>query len=147
MYNEILKSVNLGHTQIIYLKSGIIHIKYSDYNYTIEDTKKIFYTTRKNSPWEKAPMYLTGSGFTNQDNESKAFNASPEVMKHCSAIAFLSPNLAQQLMANFFIKIYKPSVPTKFFTKENQALEWLQNFVSKPEHSTYQENSMKHFGI
>jgi hypothetical protein len=113
---------------INYRIDGILHIHYADESLTIEDTIEIFKLTRQQAPWEVAPVYLTGGGFTNTDSESKKYNSSPEVIRHCSAIAFLSPTLGQKMMANFFIKFYKPSVPTKFFLTEKEAIDWLKNF-------------------
>ncbi|MBL7884792.1 MAG: hypothetical protein JNL69_12035 [Bacteroidia bacterium] len=120
-----MKTVKTPGATIHFRDDGILHIHYDDDFLTIEDTKRIFKFTREHSPWEVAPLYLSGGAFSNQDAESKRFNSSREVMKHCSAIAFLSPTLAQQILANFFIKIMKSSVPTKFFQTEKEALDFL----------------------
>lgn len=43
-----------------------------------------------------------------------------------SAIVLDSPML--RMMANFFIKVSKPKNPTRVFTDEASAIEWLQQF-------------------
>lgn len=127
-----MKIVKTDGATIHYRMDGILHIHYDDELFNIEDSKRIFSITREQSPWDIAPVYLTGGAFTNQDNESKKFNGSHEVTKHCSAIAFLSPTMAQKIVANFFIKVMKPDVPTRFFSSEEEALDWLKNFITVP---------------
>lgn len=107
---------------------GILHIHYDDVYLTIEDTKRIFEFTRQNCPWTKSPVYLTGSSFTSQDAASRKFNGSSTVVQHCSAIAFLSTSLGQKITANFFMRIIKPAVPTRAFSNEEEALNWLKGF-------------------
>ncbi len=110
----------------------IIHIHYDDIFLAYEDSVRIFKFTREHAPWEVAPLYLTGGSFSNQDAESKKFNGSDEVMKHCSAVAFLSTTLGHKMLANFFIKIIRPSSPTQFFSKEEDAINWLKQFPVIP---------------
>ncbi len=107
---------------------GILHIHYEDMFFTLEDTKRIFAFIRAHCPWEKSPVYLTGGSFTSQDPASRKFNGSEEVTKHCSAIAMLSTSMAQKILANFFMRIIKPAVPTKSFGTEAEAIAWLKNF-------------------
>jgi hypothetical protein len=127
-----MKIVKTPSATIHFRKDGILHIHYEDDYLTLEDSKRIFLFTREHAPWEVAPVYLTGGSFSNQDTASKKFNGSHEVMKHCSAVAFLSPTPGQKLLANFFIKIIKPSAPTRFFSTEEEAIEWLKGFPTIP---------------
>jgi hypothetical protein len=120
--------VQTKYAVITYRNEGFIQLHYTDHFLTLEESKEIFYTTRKNSPWEVAPLYITGETFSNQDKESRAFYASDEVLKHCSAIAFLSPTLGQKILANFFINLMKSNVPTRFFSTEKEAMNWLSKF-------------------
>jgi hypothetical protein len=127
MLKEIIIESNFA--TITYRTDGIIHIHYSNHSFTLEETKALFLTIRKNSPWEVSPFYITGDSFTSQDNESKKFNGSPEVTKHCSAIAIFSKSLGQKILANFYIKTIKPNTPTKFFTDEESAIKWLIEYI------------------
>lgn len=127
-----MKLVEVKGATIQYRDDGIIHVHYDDTLFTLEEIKSIFYSTRKHSPWEIAPVYLSGGSFTNQDADARTFSGSEEVMKHCSAIAFLSKTIAEKLLANFFIKFNKPSKPTKAFTNESEAIAWLKQFETIP---------------
>lgn len=46
-----------------------------------------------------------------------------------SALALLAGSPATQLMANFFIGLRRPKVPTQMFTDEEKALTWLRRYV------------------
>lgn len=45
------------------------------------------------------------------------------------AEALLVRSTASQLLANFYINFNKPTIPTKMFSSESKALEWLQSFL------------------
>jgi hypothetical protein len=45
--------------------------------------------------------------------------------------AFLSNNAVSTLFINLYLRINKPSVPAKFFTKKEDALAWLRVVKSK----------------
>lgn len=47
------------------------------------------------------------------------------------AEAYVLVSLNQRLLANFYLRINKPSRPTKFFENEEDALTWLLQFKSK----------------
>lgn len=124
----ILESYKTTGVTVNIREDGILHLHYDEIYLTLEDSKRIFEFTRIHCPWDKSPIYLSGGSFTSQDPESRKFNGSEIVTKHCSAIAFLSPSLAQKLTANFFMQIIKPASPTKAFTKEEDAIKWLKKF-------------------
>jgi len=84
------KSIRVKGANITYMEENIIHVNYDNDLLDLETIKNVFYASRKNSPWEVAPIYITGGTFTNQDADARKFSSSDEVMKHCLAVAFLS---------------------------------------------------------
>lgn len=48
---------------------------------------------------------------------------------HCDAIVIT--NLAQKIIANFYIKFNKPQMPTKVFTSTEKAIEWIFSMMEK----------------
>jgi hypothetical protein len=46
-----------------------------------------------------------------------------------SAIALLASSPATQVIANFFLGLNRPNVPTQMFTDEEKALAWLRRHV------------------
>ncbi|MBK7311701.1 MAG: hypothetical protein IPI93_13230 [Sphingobacteriaceae bacterium] len=126
------KSLRVKGATITYMDENIIHVNYDDELLDLETIKNVFYTSRKNSPWELAPVYITGGTFTNQDADARKFSSSAEVMNSCSAIAFLSKTMGEKLLANFFIKFMKPSKPTRFFSSQEDCIAWLKQFETIP---------------
>lgn len=45
------------------------------------------------------------------------------------AYAVVAPSLAYQLIANFYLKVKKPKMPYKVFSKKEEAVEWLRGFL------------------
>ena len=123
------EKLDLPQCEVIYHANGITQINYKEVYLTLQDSKYVFQESRKHSPWERSPIYLTSASFTNQDKASREYNGSEEVTKHCSAIGMLSTSLSQRIMANFFIRIIKPKVPTRFFATEQESMEWLKGFL------------------
>lgn len=48
---------------------------------------------------------------------------------YCDAIVI--SNLAQKIIANFYIKFNKPKMPTKVFTSTDKAIEWILSVMEK----------------
>lgn len=113
---------------IKYREDGIIHLHYKDGILNLSDSTIIFKLIRENCPWEVSPILASGNTFSALDKESRVFWGSPEVTKHCSAIAMITNTLAMKLLANFYIKMSKPSVPTTFLSSEEECVRWLKNF-------------------
>lgn len=52
-----------------------------------------------------------------------------DVTDRFSALALLAGSPATRLIANFFIGMRRPKVPTQMFTNEEKALAWLRRYV------------------
>ena len=106
-------------------------LHYKDGILNLEDSKEIFKKIRENCPWQVSPIYASGNTFSALDKEARIFWGSPEVTKHCSAISMLTNTLTIKLLANFYIKISKPTVPICFFSSEEECIKWLKTFPTK----------------
>jgi hypothetical protein len=47
-----------------------------------------------------------------------------------SALALLADSLPTQVIANFFMSLSRPKVPTQMFTSEEKALTWLHRYTA-----------------
>jgi hypothetical protein len=63
------------------------------------------------------------------DHETRAYYSSVEGVKSDTALALLVGSPVTRVMANFFISINRPQVPTKLFTSEAEAVAWLKTFI------------------
>ena len=62
---------------------------------------------------------------TNYTSEARYFSASEAGSIYTIADAMIVKNLAQNIMVSFYLKINKPIRPTKPFSYENDAINWL----------------------
>ena len=108
---------------------GITQINPSDdTTYTLDDTVKVHNTIIKLN--ENNPMLIlhVAGKHTTSENESRTFLASEEGNRNRIASAYVLQSLAQRIVANFYYKMFKPRRPTKFFTNQKDAENWLLSF-------------------
>jgi hypothetical protein len=79
----------------------------------------------------KGKSYLSLVDVTNIKSGSKSareFLANPNKgLKGILAGAFLSDRVVSVVLINLFLKINKPSIPSKFFTNKDDAINWLKS--------------------
>lgn len=118
--------------RVTFRTEGIMHIHYLTEELNLAKSKEVLAFTREHSPWQLAPLLISGGDFMSDNKESRTFNSSEEVLQYCSAIAFLSDSIAKKLLANFFISLNKGKIPMRFFNTEEEALAWLSAFPTLP---------------
>ena len=70
-------------------------------------------------------------------NAMSSFYISPDANKIIAskkdriAAAIVTKSLANRIIGNFFIKFNKPATPTKLFSEETEAMEWLEQLVKE----------------
>ncbi len=67
----------------------------------------------------------------NSTKEARDFLASEKGCKGVIAAAILINSDVTSMIANFFMRISRPIVPTKIFTDEAEAKTWLSQYVKK----------------
>jgi hypothetical protein len=91
-----------------------------------------------------APRY-TLIDFTNikgANKEVRDYMNSPEGgLKGILGGAFLSNNVVSNVFINLYLKINRPVVPAKFFTKKEDAINWLKNLKKSQEGPVNKTNS------
>ncbi len=126
---EILKEQDLGHTQFLLHSNGIIEAVCADnFTYEVEHLEENLVCIIDWSKDEKKLILNTVAPHTNITAEARKFMANSAHINYLIAEAFIVHSLAQRLLASFFIKIDKPKIPTKFFNKREDAIEWLLSF-------------------
>jgi len=71
----------------------------------------------------------TGKGYFNVSPEGNKLLASKEYSQMRLATAIIAKSFATKLAGNFFIRFNKPSTPTRLFTDETAAVNWLKGFA------------------
>ncbi len=55
----------------------------------------------------------------------RQYTAGEERSRFSLADAFVIPSIAMQVIGNFYLRFHKPFLPTKLFSSERTAIEWL----------------------
>jgi hypothetical protein len=79
---------------------------------------------------KKFPVLVLSGNDNTIDTEVMNFVAQPNSNPFALAEAYVISNISHKLLANFYLKINRPARPTKVFTKEKDAISWLQQFLS-----------------
>lgn len=123
--------IELPFAVIIFRKEGFIHLHYKEHQLTLQDSQIVFDTIRKNSPWENYPVLVSNHELAIQEKEAREFNSSNEVIKNCTAIAFVVNNLAQRILFNFYARLFQSKMPAKCFSSAESATEWLKPYTKR----------------
>ena len=79
---------------------------------------------------KRRPLLVDLRGMKSFDRDARAYYAGQEAAKYQSAIALLIGSPLSRVIGNFFIGFNKPAMPTRLFTSELEALEWLKEFLT-----------------
>jgi hypothetical protein len=88
---------------------------------TIEEFKKVI--------GDKKVCLLSESTNSSESTKEVRDYASLEFPKFIKAIAVISKSALGRMLANLFFSIKEQPYPTKMFTDENEAKEWLKQYL------------------
>jgi hypothetical protein len=80
------------------------------------------------------PVFCDAHGIKDSDKPARDYLAK-EGSSLVKAVAVLIDSPVTRVMANFYLAISRPIVPTKMFTDKNQALEFLKAFSIQNTHA------------
>ncbi len=108
---------------------GIIQTRVkNDCDVRIEDAKYLLEAYLKLGEGKKVPHLIIFAEFAMADRDVLEYVAE-EANEFGKADAVVISSMAQKILANFYLKFQKPSVPTKFFKSEDEAVEWLLDYL------------------
>lgn len=70
------------------------------------------------------PVIIYVGEFASFTEDARAYSASEQGKRACTAEAFIINNLGHKLIANFYLTVNKPVKPVKFFENEIDAINW-----------------------
>jgi hypothetical protein len=123
----VLESVTLEKATIDRLKGDLIKIRFREnIDVELEDIKKLQEPKTRLTGGRPYYQLVVSPRFASVSKEAREFSASPEANKGVLAKAVVTKSLGMRLVVNFFISINKPPVPHRAFTKEEDALAWIE---------------------
>jgi hypothetical protein len=96
---------------------------------TLADAKESIATVLKISKGKKLPLLVDSRNIKSMEREARVYYAGEEGRKSVSACALLIGSPVSRVIGNFFMGLNKPLVPTRLFTSETEAIEWLRRFI------------------
>lgn len=122
------RSVDLGHSLIRLRTDGIVQVNFGDnVEMDLKESVEVIHAIGEVTDEKKALILNIGGKNTSASSAAREFSASIGGLRYTIADAFVVTNLAQKILANFYISFNKPLVPTKIFDNVDKATEWLKS--------------------
>jgi hypothetical protein len=111
-------------------RDGIIHLKIKSMNeIDLDSARNIIEAIGIKAEYKKRPVLISSENYAAPTTEARAYLAKAESNPFSSASAYIARSLAEKLITNAYIKFNMPARPTRMFTDEDKAIEWLTNFL------------------
>ena len=122
---EVLETIHVTYR----IEDGILHGTFAPGLYiTFDIVKQLVEDRIAFSNGRTMPTLVDIRGLASIDTASRKYFTSERARTNLSAGAMLVSSLMSRIAGNVFIKVDKPSIPTKLFNDRGKALKWLTQF-------------------
>lgn len=113
----------------MWIKDGVLHSNYKTLlTMNLEIAKKIVKDRIDFTKGKSYPILIDFTNLKSATKEARDYMNKPDGgLAGLVRGAFLSNSVVTTVFINLYLKINKPSIPTKFFTNEQEALNWLKS--------------------
>ena len=132
MVEEIVhpKKVDIGHSSVELRYDGLVEIVFKRSSLIgLQECLDLMDAYEQILEKRRYPLLHIAEDYVQFNGDAREFGSSEEGLRFSAAEAFVIKSLAHKLLANFYLKVNKPSVPTKFFSNKEDAEEWLKKFL------------------
>ena len=127
-----MKKIELKSAVVSLRDDGIIHIHIKGgTEMQIGDAILIVNAMGEIGNKKKHPVLIDCEEFASVDKEAWMYAESEIGNIYTSADAIAYHSLAHKLLADFFVKHNKLEIPTRVFSENEPAIEWLKTFVKR----------------
>lgn len=99
----------------------------------LADALQNYQATKKLTKEQRFLVMVDGRVPLSVTREARAFSAQAKQNEGRIAEAYIVTSIANKLLANFYIRVNKPKIPTRTFSDEASAIEWLEGFLYRTE--------------
>lgn len=125
----ISKKITFNNFEFHIHENGFYEIAVNETEeFKVEDLKKLVAAQLELGGFILPVLVLCSEHATTDTELLKAISKNSD-NPYSKADAFVIKSMAQKILANFYIKIYKPERPTKFFNNKEEALIWLKKYL------------------
>ena len=97
---------------------------------TGEDALEIIEIEKKLIQGKKRPVFVDNRGVKSITREGREHLSGEEYSKISLAVAALVESPVSKVIMNIYMSLNKPIFPTRVFTSQDEAIAWLQEFIS-----------------
>jgi len=109
---------------------GIIHTSYNEgMEETLAEAQASVRAALPLFGGTRHPVLVDLRALKSQTRDARSFYGSPEVTRNTTALALLVSSRVSMVIANFFISVTKSAVPSRMFTDEAAAVDWLKGYL------------------
>lgn len=114
------------------IRDGIVHVHFKEgLEITVEVQGRLFDVYNEICEGEKKPFLFTASEHVSVTKSARENAIVMQGLFPGLASAVLVQSLGYKIIANFYLKVNKPTTPYQVFSKEEEAIKWLQGFLQK----------------
>lgn len=125
-----VNTVKLSHSEVCLRSDGIVEINVKENSDIGEkECRELMDAYNEILENRKYPLLHVVGNYVTMDKEAREFSSSEEGLQFSKAEAFVINSLPHKIIANFYMRVNNPSVPTKFFSTKQEAVAWLLKIV------------------
>ena len=96
---------------------------------TLEDAQETMAAYLKINQGRKRPLFVDTKTMKSLAREARHYYASEEAARVASAVAVIVGTPVSRVLGNFYLGLSNPHLPTRLFSSEEDALEWLKEYI------------------
>lgn len=111
-------------------QDGILHIDIlKEEHFDVKDYDDLMESAKRIGKGLRFLNLITVGNYTLADSNARKKSTCLEGSLYKMADAFVIESMSQKIVANFYMKVNRPIVPTQFFTSQTEALKWLKSHI------------------
>jgi hypothetical protein len=95
---------------------------------TLEDAKETMAAYLKINEGVRRPLFVDTKEMKSLAREARQYYAGEEAARVASAVAIIVDTPVSRVLGNFYLGLSSPHLPSRLFTSEDEALEWLKGY-------------------
>jgi hypothetical protein len=105
----------------------VIHVPGAEV--TLEAAKETMAAYLKIYKGKRRPLFVDTKTMRSLAREARQFYAGEEAAKVANAVALIVATPVSRVLGNFYLGISKPHLPSRLFSSEEEALNWLKGYL------------------
>jgi hypothetical protein len=124
---QLLQEIKFSYARVQLFSNKLIRIEiFGDVIVGKEQAKEMNDAIGVLSKGRESMVMILADEITSFNKEAMEFSASEEGLRYTIGDAMVVKSISQRITANLYLMVNKPKKPSKIFSSEKNAIEWLQ---------------------